>query len=111
MDTNKNKDYEKEKDGMLKEKTNEDFNKKQPDVNDPNEITLKSKTDGIISESMIREINAKTSNLKTDSRFYDEKFDDITYENKNMNIDNIKREEKSDDVRNETNPENESANQ
>jgi len=72
MGKNKTDNLNQDSEAMLKEKTNQDFNKQKPNPNDPNQNKYhqSGEADGV--EKQIKKVSDKSDNLNKDSQSGDE---------------------------------------
>ncbi|MFN0187657.1 MAG: hypothetical protein ACKVQV_03055 [Bacteroidia bacterium] len=111
MDKNQNDNRNQPTEGMLKEKTNQDFNKQKPDPKDP--LQNKKHQIGEEEENDRREITGNIGdnmdndrNREEDEDESDDSVDQVT----NNNRDQKNRDEESDSFRSENRKENQNTN-
>ncbi len=81
-----------ENEDMLKEKTNQDFNKQKPNPNDPNQVEGQPGNDDMDKETTKREVNSNPENISDPSQTKEEGYEGSSriFEEDNRKFSNFK---------------------
>jgi hypothetical protein len=111
MDKNQNDNRNQPTEGMLKEKTNQDFNKQKPDPKDPIQNKKHQIGEDDEEENDRREITANIGdNMDNDRNREEDESDDSVDQVTNNSRDQKNRDEESDSFRSENRTENQNTN-